>query len=459
MVMSQSTSHLHRRAGFGPTRMQWKQDHNDLSTLFHPQTQPLDVVAAPLTPTQRDDNTVGSPMPDTMKRSKVGIAQLNLAWFERLLSPAPLTEKMTLFWHDHFACRSFIPFLAQQQNNTLRRHALDKFGPLLKAVSKDPAMLLFLNNQQNRKDHPNENFAREVMELFTLGRGHYNEHDIREAARAFTGWGCNVGRGEYIFRTKWHDSGVKQFRGRRGHFNGDQILDLLLEDHQTARFLTEKLWRFFVSDEVVDQDMIAQLSRKLYHSHYDITQLLHDCFSSDWFYEARFTASRIKSPVELLAGILVQTEATFDQPESALFVQRALGQVLFLPPNVGGWPLGKGWIDSSSLTFRMMLPQWMLQNSQTDFDAKDDGDANNDTNAAKPTRLTCSVNWVAHTETFFQSSSREAFDALENFLLPRPLTEAQRTVARQRLGTPSDEVSFVKRCFIHLMSLPEYQLC
>ncbi len=139
----------------------------------------------------------------------------------------PLTEKMVLFWHNHFACRTMVPFLAQQQNNVLRKYALGSFADMLMAVSKDPAMLQFLNNQQNKKGHPNENFAREVMELFTLGRGHYTEEDIKEAARAFTGWGFSL-QGEFQFRGKQHDEGEKTFRGKTKKYSGEDIIIAIL---------------------------------------------------------------------------------------------------------------------------------------------------------------------------------------------------------------------------------------
>ena len=223
------------------------------------------------------------------------------------------------------------------------------------AISKDPAMLQFLNNQQNRKNHPNENFAREVMELFTLGRGNYSEQDVKEAARAFTGWGFNF-HGEYQFRQRQHDFNSKNFRGISKDFTGEQILEAILEDKKTAQYITDKLYRYFVSDQNISGKTITAWADSFYRSGYNIEKLLETVFQSDEFNDPVNMGNRIKSPVELLIGLQLHTGGKFDNPQSLVFLQRALGQVLFYPPNVSGWPAGKAWIDSTSLTFRIGLP-------------------------------------------------------------------------------------------------------
>src|ERR1700754_3627308 len=164
------------------------------------------------------------------RQGKEDIRDMNIAWLSMMTnSKAQLREKMSLFWHGHFACRSNSGYFAQDLVNMIRTNALENFGDMLRAISKSPAMLQFLNNQQNRKGHPNENFAREVMELFTLGRGNYTEKDIKEAARAFTGWGANV-QGDFVFRKGQHDDGNKTVLGHTGRFDGDDILNILLEE-------------------------------------------------------------------------------------------------------------------------------------------------------------------------------------------------------------------------------------
>ena len=183
------------------------------------------------------------------QKSREDIRNLNLYWLHEMVnSAAQLREKMAFFWHGHFACRNLNIFFQQGLLDVIRRNALGNFRTLLKEVSKTAAMLNFLNNQQNKKDHPNENFAREVMELFTLGRGNYTEHDIKEAARAFTGWGATI-KGEFIFRRFQHDSGSKTVLGKTGNFDGDEVLDILLEEKQTAKFISQKIYKFFVNEE------------------------------------------------------------------------------------------------------------------------------------------------------------------------------------------------------------------
>lgn len=394
-----------------------------------------------------------------LKKNKEAQIKLNTAWFSQLTHPdAALREKMTFFWHDHFACRVRNAYLGQQQINTIRTHALGKFGDLLLAVSKDPGMLQFLNNQQNKKDSPNENFAREVMELFTLGRGNYSEQDIKNAARAFTGWAFNPLTGEFIFRQRQHDFGSKTFRGKTGNFSGEDIINMILEDKQTACFITTKIINFFVGSEI-EKPLLDELTRTFYQSEYDISKLMLTIYSSDWFYDEKYKGNRIKSPVELIAGMQVHTNGAFNNPLNMIFLQKALGQVLLQPPNVGGWPNGREWIDSSSLTFRMSLPTLMLRNASSNFEAKDDGDANDATNSAsKPGQMSYSVDWVALTKIFHPSNSEKTLAKVENFLLVQPTTDENRKIIAAFAESGKTEPEFLKNSFIGYMSLPEYQL-
>src|SRR5258708_33547567 len=271
---------------------------------------------------------------DIFQRSRENLMKLNLAWLERLRSTEdPLREKMVLFWHNHFEWRKELAYLAQQQNNLLRKHALGNFADMLLEISKDPAMLQFLNNQQNRKGHPNENFAREVMELFTLGRGNYTETDIKEAARAFTGWGFNA-KGEYQFRERQHDFDSKTFRGQTKDFTGEDIINSILEDKQTAKFISQKIISSFVSQEIPSVTLVDECAQSFYKSGYDIGKLMKLILSSDWFYNNEFVGNRIKTPVELIIGIQHQTMSQFADPQSLAFFHRPLGQLLFFQPNV-----------------------------------------------------------------------------------------------------------------------------
>ncbi len=396
---------------------------------------------------------------DFLGKSRAGLMKLNLAWMDRLVEQPGLRERMTFFWHGHFACRTLVPYFAQELNNTIRTHAFGNFRHLLVSVSKDAAMLQFLNNQQNRKGHPNENFAREVMELFTLGRGNYTEADVKEAARAFTGWGFNI-RGHYQFHIRQHDFGQKTFRGKTRDFNGEGILDEILDDKTTAQFITRKIYRYFISDQNISSQALHDWSEAFFRSGYNIDELMQTVFLSKEFNDPANTGNRIKSPLDLLIGIQLHTSAKFDNPQSMVFLQRALGQVAFYPPNVSGWPAGKDWIDSSSLTFRLALPMVLFGGIETDFEATDDGDANGlGTEAPGRKKLHCRVDWTALAERFTQPSADQTLSAIENFLLARPATLASRDHVLNYARLAPNDIELVKRAFIGFMSLPDYQMC
>lgn len=288
------------------------------------------------------------------ERQREGV-ELRAWWLREMRdTPRPLQERMTLFWHGHFATalqKVKSGQLLYRQNLTLRRHALGNFGELLHAVAKDPAMLIYLDAARSRRDAPNENFAREVMELFTLGEGHYHEQDVKEAARAFTGWGVERGLGEFRFFPFRHDPGEKTIFGITGRFDGDEVLDLLLARPETAEFIVGKLWREFVSPEK-DAQEIRRLAGLFRDNRYEIRPLLLALFTSDAFYAAKNRGALIKSPVELVLGTLIALESPADDLRPHAFAIRGLGQDLFNPPNVKGWPGGEAWIDSDSLLRR-----------------------------------------------------------------------------------------------------------
>ncbi len=264
-------------------------------------------------------------------------------WFrEMLTTPSPLTEKMTLFWHNHFATSQLKvrhTNLMYRQHVLLRKHALGNFGSLLRQIARDPAMLIYLDNANSRKQQPNENFAREVMELFTLGEGNYSEQDIKQMARAFTGWSLDRETGDFMLRRGMHDAGEKTIFGKKGNFDGNQALDLLLQRPESAVFITRKLWREFISP-TPDETEVARLAAIFRDSGYNTAKLMQHLLSSDAFYAANNRASLIKSPVELVLGTLKQFD--IDTPNLRPFVLAAalLGQNVFTPPNVKGWPGG-----------------------------------------------------------------------------------------------------------------------
>ncbi|HST01038.1 MAG TPA: DUF1800 domain-containing protein [Usitatibacter sp.] len=280
-------------------------------------------------------------------------------WLREMLdTPSPLTERMTLFWHNHFATsqqKVRSPQLMYRQNVLLRREALGNFGTLLHEIGKDPAMLVWLDNAGNRRQAPNENFAREVMELFTLGEGHYGESDVKEAARAFTGWSLDREAGTYVFRPAFHDFGEKTVLGRRGRFDGDDVIGILLARPETAKFVVAKLWREFVSPDP-DPRLVAAWAAAFRDSRYEVKPLMKAMLTSDAFWAPSHRATLVKSPVVLVVGTL----RTFDihpfDLRPAVMACAALGQNPMAPPNVKGWPGGDAWITSATLLARK---QWI----------------------------------------------------------------------------------------------------
>jgi uncharacterized protein (DUF1800 family) len=286
---------------------------------------------------------------------------------EMLSTPSPITERMTLFWHNHFVSSQQKVKLAElmyKQNATLRANALGNFATLLHAIARDPAMVIYLDNAQNRKGSPNENFAREVMELFTVGEGHYSEQDIKEAARAFTGWSLDRQTGQFVFRPFIHDYGVKTVLGRTGNLDGDQVLDILLGEPATAEFITRKLWREFVSPDP-DETAIRRIAQRFRDSRYDIKVALHDLFTSDAFYARENRAVLVKSPIELVVGTLRQFDMKPGEVTPFAVAAAGMGQNLFAPPNVKGWPGQETWINASTLLARKQFLERLFRGDET----------------------------------------------------------------------------------------------
>ena len=394
------------------------------------------------------------------KQSVEDIKNLNLTWLDLMInSEAQMREKMGLFWHGHFACRVINIFFQQQLLNIVRENALGNFGDLLREVSKSPAMLSFLNNQQNRKQHPNENFAREVMELFTMGRGNYTEEDVKESARAFTGWGFNL-KGEFVDRPFLHDTGNKTFLGKTGNFDGDDIINILLEQKQTAKFITQKLYRYFVND-TPDAGKIDFLANRFYESGYDIQKLLTEIYTSEWFYHNKNIGTHIKSPVELLVGIRRLIPMELEKPEAQLLFQRALGQILFYPPNVAGWPGGKNWIDSSALMLRMRVPQILTDADNFVVKPKDDDDTmmgmEGVDKKAKAKQVNVTVNWDAVIKVFDNTPRENLMHAISNVVL-QTKSKISPNILDKYVDSQARD-NYIKTTMVELMSTPEYQLC
>ncbi len=278
-------------------------------------------------------------------------------------SDSPLVEKMTLFWHGHFA--SSVQKVKNVhwmwlQNETFRRHALGNFATLLHEVARDPAMMIYLDLAQSSAAHPNENWSREVMELFTLGIGHYTEQDIREAARAFTGYRLDLRSQQFRYEPALHDAGRKTFMGKSGDFSGDDILDIILQQPACPALIGLKLCRFFVQDEPATP-LIDAVAGSLQNHGFEVRPVLRELFSAEQFYSDAVIRSQIKSPIQFLIQTchLLGTElppAHVTQP-----ALRKMGQVPFAPPNVKGWDGGKSWISHFNAAFPLQLRELSAQ--------------------------------------------------------------------------------------------------
>ena len=390
-------------------------------------------------------------------KSRSDILELNAAWLQRMTSnAAPLRERMTLFWHDHFATASPFAVLMQAQNNTLRKHALGNFRELLHAVAKDPAMIMYLNNQQNTKRAPNENFAREVMELFTLGEGNgYTEKDIKEVARAFTGWRLND-NAFFEFDEKKHDNREKTIFGRTGSFKGEEVLDMLLDNPQTANYIAGKVYRYFVN-ETPDETIAKALGDRFFASNYDIEDLMLTLFSSSWFYEDNQQGAIIKSPVDLL--VFYKKLFNVRKPYKELFgkMQKVLGQVLFRPPNVAGWKGGRAWIDSTSLVLRMNMPL-MFFGSPIDIETAGEFDLEMTIDKKRRRKLE-SVRVEADWKKLEQHYKKEKdlIPALLNDFISCNHESTDLDYFKQQLSETASEEQ-IKWGITRVMSYPEFQL-
>ena len=360
-------AHLMRRAGFGATYGELEEHaargyEATVEDLLHPEGFP------------RADQ-------DLFERYEapsdcVGFRKSSLPrWIYTMVRTGrPLEEKMALFWHGLFATAALkveANALLVAQIETFRTHGLGNFRTILVELSKDPAMLYWLDNCQSHKDAPNENFGRELLELFALGVGNYTEDDVKAAARAFTGWTFRrlpfgpyrSGFPEFEFVPEDHDDGEKEFLGERGRFNGEDIIDIIVRHPAAARFIATKLHNFFVSDEP-DEEAIQTLAAVYVESGYDIRSVMRALLMSDFFKEARF--AQVKSPVETIVGIsrlagefdlsgdTYLTEIMpLDLMDGAVVRSVNMGQEPLNPPTVEGWHTGREWVDSGTLIERI----------------------------------------------------------------------------------------------------------
>jgi uncharacterized protein (DUF1800 family) len=359
-------------------------------------------------------------------------------WMRRMVDgPHPLQEKLTLFWHGHFVTsdkdeRS--ASLMWNQNELLRKNAVGNFRTFVRQISRDPAMLDYLNNTQNRKAHPNENYARELMELFTLGIGNYTETDVKQGARAFTGWAHDGD--DYIFRKYDHDEGIKTFLGRTGNFNGDDVIDIILSQNVASRFISNKLFRFFAYEEIDDQ-LAQSLGYEFQQANYEIRPLVKMILNSQAFYSPQAIGAQIKSPVQLVLGTIRQMNLSMPrQPQALIQPLNQMGQVPFAPPNVRGWPGGRMWINTSTLFVRYNTAYRLIDGQLPRSDKS---------------RL--------NEETKDAPDAGAVVDYWLNRLIQRPVSSDKRQVLIEALGSSQQQEVAVRKMIQLIVSMPDYQLC
>jgi uncharacterized protein (DUF1800 family) len=345
--------HLHRRAGFAAT---WAEMQRDLKD--GPQRS-VDRILAGRVRTQGvpDDFSRTADILADAARAVDNLNRLQAWWIYRMIfTPDPLGERLTLFWHNHFATSAAkVGFAVQRQNGIFRRLGRGRFGELLGSVVRDPAILLWLDAQANRRGNPNENLARELMELFTLGIGHYTETDVREAARALTGW--TVVDGQFREDTNLHDAGQKTILGRTGAWQGAELLNILLDHSATAERLARRICELLLGESPIDADAIRALASGLRERNLDIGWAVETVLRSRTFFAEASLGSRVLGPVEYVVGAVRALELFDPCPNTLVLTgfMRGLGQDLFYPPNVGGWPGGRAWLSTRSIIGRHNL--------------------------------------------------------------------------------------------------------
>ncbi len=418
--------HLYRRAGFGANWQQLQQAISD---------GPQATVSRLLRP-QGDTEAFGRTY-DGYEEGVGSVNGLRAWWLRRMIeTPHPLKEKMTLFWHGHFAANGAAlkqVQLMREHIGLLRRHALGSFDALLRAMARDPALLQSLGANANRKAMPDDSLARPLLETFTLGPGHFSDHDIREAARAFTGWFVLRDRLRYIPRE--HDEGTKQFLGRTGNFTDEDVIRIVLEQEATSRTLVRKLYRWFISETDEPSDELIAPLAELLRKDYRVESAVEAMLRSNVFFSSHAYRQKVKSPVEFAVGIAHALEGMVSTTQLADDVA-GLGQNLCHPPTVKGWPGGRDWIDSVTLVRRHNLALALLQGE----DAYGDG--------LNPWGLA-----QGHGRSDAESAGRFLLDLFLQSDIDADVRESLLRIAKNE--APAESL----RCLAHALTvLPEYHL-
>lgn len=384
-------------------------------------------------------------------------------WLTRMIeTPRPLEEKLTLLWHGHFATSYRTienSYHMLMQNNFLRKNAAGNFGDLLGGIIRDPAMLAYLNNNNSRKDRPNENLARELMELFSLGVGNYSEDDIKQGARALTGY--TFDGNDFVFQQRNHDTGGKTILGVKGNHNGDDFVKIILQKRECARFIAAKLYKHFVNDfpsgrpafDKVAQGVVDDLARTLSGGRYELRPVLKRLFMSQHFYDPLVRGEQIKSPVQLIVGAVRQLKTPVRDLSVLNDAAERMGQELFFPPSVKGWDGGRAWINTATMFVRQNIMVFLLTGRRPIG-----RDALADQERFEPGKLLTQLADAYPAVNGGESAA--VLDAMLRFMLGRTNPAGRAALEdfmRSRSGK-LDEEGMTQLCML-ITSMPEYQLC
>jgi uncharacterized protein (DUF1800 family) len=427
-----AAAHLFRRAAFGASAAQLdaaleKSPDAVVEELLEGATESSDF--------RRDRDSLAAAVLST------GEPQQLAAWWAYVMlhTPHPLLERMTLFWHGHFAVSAAKVTDAElmfQQNALLRRRALNDFRALVHDVSRDPAMLIYLDSATNRKGRPNENFARELMELFCLGEGQYSEQDVQQLARCFTGW--EIKQQKFRFNRFQHDSGEKSLLGKAGTFPDGEAIDWILDQLRAAEFIVGKLYSALVCDEPApDQQLLAPLADEFRTSGMNTGAVVRRILTSRLFFSDHARARKVRSPVDLAVGLLRTLEGTANTHQLSSDLQ-ANGQGLFFPPNVKGWDGGRTWINSATILGRANMTTRLLADGSMRFGGGALDEYFSRLGAAEPEQI---------------------IDRVAELLVAVPLSPKRRARLIEVCGKNSNRSRGIAEAIRTLAALPEFQLC
>ena len=428
-------AHLFRRAGFAAS---WTE--LDAAAKSSPR-EVVDRICSPV----GDRAGEFEQMATALSERALAAGNLPAVWLYRMLNgPDPLLEKLTLFWHGHFAtslAKVGKARLMLDQNELFRTQAKGRFGQMVKAVSRDPAMLIYLDSTTNRRIRPNENYARELMELFCLGVGNYTEEDIKEVARCFTGW--EVLGDDFRFNASQHDTKSKHFFGAAGDFDGDDAVRIVLNQPAAPRFIARKLIRFFVFDEpTAPERLVEPIAAALRTGDFEIGPVVHQVLGSNLFFSEYAIGRKVRSPVELGVGLLRALQASTNLVRLAQALSDS-GQGLFFPPNVKGWEGGRTWINSAALLGRANLVRQTLLASETNFEK-------------------AGGSLATAAERSGATTSDSILDWLLDLLVAMPIPAEARAALMDLLDSrdgPTDRNRRIIDVVIALGAMPEFQVC